>query len=142
MSFKDEKLAELEQILRDIREKYARLKQTIDSDITGQPKLERDLARHSRQAEFYREKLAQLDLDRLRSQVDSVKVAILSRDAKAKKFEELQKSLDAFDGMEPSNEDLRDHINELQKKRLSLDMSFTDATITSEGKHVYDMENG
>jgi hypothetical protein len=38
----------------------------------------------------------------------------------------LQKALDEFQGIEPTNEALKRKIEDLQKSRLSLDMSFDD----------------
>lgn len=116
----------LESLLRQETDKYIDLKQTIDKDMRDKGHREREMLNYSREADFYKKKLSQADTDKFETKIREIKVLAREVMKKRDKLRKLHETLSQFNGLEPSNDAIKAKIEELKKKRLSLEMSFVE----------------
>lgn len=121
----EHKIIMLEDLLRRETENFITLKKTMERDLEGKRDKEKAMSNNIRNASFHEEKvnkkinkLDKLDLD--------IKLALHDVMRKRDELENLEKSLEEFQNLEPTNEALRGKIDELKKSRLSLEMTFVD----------------
>lgn len=121
-----ENLDQLEMKLEEVRNKNRKLQQKITNYDVVKREYEEDIRNLSKENEFLRIKLNQLNPDQLDIRLNELRQ--LQRDLflKRAKLSKLQDELELYRGLEPTNESLRAKIEELNKNRLSLDMSFVD----------------
>lgn len=117
-------VGQLESILREETDRYLDLKQTIDRDLREKPQRERDMLNNSREADFYKDKIDQVDIDMFETKLSELRLMAKEVLKKKNRLKELKESLSQFGDVEPSNEALKARIDDLNKKRLSLEMSF------------------
>lgn len=125
-SRKQAELSQLEADLKAFMDKLVGLREFIERDTKNRHSIEKEIFSHSRDLKFFKEKNDQLDPSKLANRLNLVKLDVLELQAKAKRLSELKRSLELFDGMEPTNEELSNRVDELSKSRLSLEMSFVD----------------
>lgn len=112
----------LEGTLREETDKYLTLQQIIEEDARDSVSKQAKMLNHSRDASFYKEKNAKLSSN----DDDNLKQLAIEVLAKRNELKRLQKSLDEFRNLKPTNEALKEKIEELKKSRLSLEMTFVD----------------
>lgn len=122
-----EKIDILETALEDEAKKLITLKQIVDKDTKDRNKLKKTVINNTREAKFFKDKLSQIDVNKLEDELDTLRKEYnQTLQLKRHKLEELQNSLMEFNGLEPTNDALRQKIDDLKKSRLSLEMSFVD----------------
>lgn len=117
----------LEQLLNDEEEKLLLAKKTIQKVKSAEGDMKRSMLNHKREAKYFKDKLNQSseqDLERgfidLQDQLNRLEI----------KMNELNKTyefLKKFKGVLPTNESLKQAIDDLKKKtRVSLEVTFAD----------------
>jgi hypothetical protein len=114
----------LEAKLASETENLLTLKQSIEKDKQERSSIKKATFNNEREAKFYQENIKRIDVEEIQSKLRELNVDQLN--AKREQVKVLKKALKEFEGIEPTNEALRRKIEDLQKSRLSLDMSFDD----------------
>lgn len=109
-------------------DKYLDLRKIIDKDTRERPEKEVNMLNHSREADFYKDKINQFDIDTLDATLSETKILALEVKKKRDKLGKLHEALGQFGDLEPDNEAIKARIEELKNKRLSLEMSFVENT--------------
>lgn len=115
----------LEEQVRVEKEKLLALRQLVARDKQLRTSIMEKTSKNEREAKFYQQELKRISkdgeiMDKMREfDVDQLQW-------KRERVKDLEKALKEFEGIEPTNEALQKRIEELQKSRLSLDMSFED----------------
>lgn len=120
----DNTLLKLEEMLKDETERLMSLKVKIDQDLKDKTSKKTKMLNHHREAEYYRNKLDKMDINKLDEMEDEIKVAQMYVFNAKDKLNALQQSLKVYGNLEPTNEALKASIKELKASRLSLDVSF------------------
>lgn len=120
----DNRLEQLEEILKQETESLILLKKKVDQDLSDKKLRKKKMHNHVREAEYYRSKIDKLDINKLDQMEDEIKLAQKSVREERNKLKRLNKCLEEYGDLEPTNEALKERINELKASRLSLDMSF------------------
>lgn len=118
-------IPKLEEILKQEQDRYILLKQSKDKDLKEKPAKLKAIKKYRLNTDFYEEKLDKLrpDVDKMEKDLKSL---IEEVSAKAEEYKRLNKALEEFEGLEPTNEALKSKIDEMKKSRLSLEMTFVD----------------
>lgn len=116
----------LEAAVKEETDNLLRLKHIIDKDTRDRVSRKKGMIVHSREAKFYTDKVENFDMNQFERRQMDLKLVVRDILNKRDELEKLRKSLQAFDNLEPSNEALKRKIDELQRSRLSLEMTFVD----------------
>lgn len=120
----EKEIETLEAKLKEETNKLLSLRQSIESDQQRLIVIKKDIFNSEREAKFYKESAKRIDVDEIRTKLEAFKEDLLN--IKREQVRGLRKALKEFEGLEPTNEALNRKIEDLQKSRLSLDMSFDD----------------
>lgn len=115
-------LTKLEDLLSDELKKLDTLRHNVDRDVREKNSTATTMNRNNKEAKFFKDKLKHTNLDKLTRQLDEIPIKTLK--IRREKLKELNRALGEFEGIEPTNEGLKDKIDDLQKSRLSLEYSF------------------
>jgi uncharacterized protein YigA (DUF484 family) len=114
----------LEAILVREQQELLSLRQKIEQDKQSRSALRKTTFNNERDAKFYQENVKRIDIEELIKKSRDLNADQLN--IKREQVKSLRRELKEFEGIEPTNESLQRKIDELQKSRLSLDMSFDD----------------
>lgn len=120
-----DELARLEAQLKAETDKYLLLKQTIARDLSDKIPRKKTILNQSREAEFYKDKVNQINPHKLKRRLISLNYEAGEVRLKHEELKRLRRELEEYRGLEPSNEALERKIDELKRNRLSLEMSFS-----------------
>lgn len=115
----------LEENLKDETEKYLSVKQTVDKNIKERVPMKKTMLNQTREVEFYQDKVNRIDINKLDLLEKDAKLKSVEVSLKRDKLASLRASLKKFEGLEPTNEALKQKIDQLKESRLSLEMSFS-----------------
>ena len=122
----EDQVESLERTLEDENIMLKELKQLVDKNLKESGVLKKSIAKNTRDSNSYSniyKTFAADEFQRQLSDLDAMKQIIVDR---REKLADLNKALARFEGLEPTNEDLQDKVEDLKKSRLSLEMSFLD----------------
>lgn len=120
----ENEISRLEAELTSETQRLLALRETVEKDNQARSATEKKMLNDTRTAKFFRDKLRQTDLIGMRKRLDNLKVQSIV--AKRERVKELEKVLEEFQDLEPTDEALERKIEDLKKSRLSFDMSFLD----------------
>jgi len=126
MSDYDSLFKELE---RKVEKESKRLKwfeQLVDKDLKQSDSIKMNIMKYKRDAKSYRNIIKSSSQEELQQRIDILSKRRQVLAEKREKLRELRNSLEEFEGVEPTNESLRDRIEDLKSSRLSLEMTFSD----------------
>lgn len=118
----------LEELLIDETEKLVSSKKALENDKSEQEKKKRDITKHQRETLFYKDKLRKLNEGVVGSDWSAdLNVQLREIECKRDELNELIKALSKYKEIgTPTNEALKNKVDDLKKARLSLDMTFAD----------------
>lgn len=118
-------IPKLEEILKQEQDRYILLKQSKDKDLKEKPTKLKAIKKYNLNTDFYEEKLNKIrpNIDRMEKDLN---LLIGEVSIKTEELRRLNKALEEFEGLEPTNEALKRKIDEMKKSRLSLEMTFVD----------------
>lgn len=117
----------LERKLKEETDKYLKLKQLVDKDSEERASREKTVLLHSREADFIQDKIKSIGVDNLELKFAKIKQLTIEVQEKRDRFDKLRKITEEFDDIEPTNEALKNKIDDLKKSRLSLDYIFSES---------------
>lgn len=117
-----ENLDQLQAQLKEVAEKTRLLKSKIEKRHHNRATFEEQISNLTKENQFYEAKLEQLKPNQ--QLLDELILKQQQLQDKQERKQVLIRKLARYDGVEPTNEALKAKIDELKKKRLSLDVSF------------------
>lgn len=119
-------LESLEDQLREWNDKYLELKKICGLIEKNKDLLKGHMFSYTKKCEFYKGKLTQVDINKLNKQTLESKLKAKQVSDMRQELDKVQSALSEFSDILPTNESLKEKIDELKKSRLSLDMTFAD----------------
>lgn len=123
-----DELDKLKATFNEDQEKVMNLKRKIDDDNRDVNMRRKEMLVNEREAKFYQDKMDKLDQfhhrNKLKSDRETVEQLRSELNARQSDLRRLRNCLKEFNGVEPTNEDLKRRIDELKASRESLEMTF------------------
>lgn len=122
-----EEPARLEAILKEETDNYLAMKELLDNKTKDRDTMRKSLLKDNRESKFYQEKINEIGIDKLELRLKELKNETIRKiNAKREELKRVNKALEEFGDLEPTNEALKRKIDDLKKSRLSLEMTFVD----------------
>lgn len=120
----------LEKLLIDETERLVSLKKTLKKDENERERKRSDMLKHQRETQFFNEKLKKLDEEVAAGDCFAhLNLQLRELEYKMRDLSDVTVSLNRYKDIgPPTNEALKNRVDDLKKARLSLDMTFADYT--------------